>query len=272
MVSVVIPAGTRALDLGSSGHPLTWYHTVVDQGIGAVFLDGATAGITADIANALAAGLTVSLFQGYYVAAWAIPAEATTRAQQLVDLAHTVGIPAHAEPPVVLWLDLEACGAVPAAAIFTWVTAWGRTVQAAGYAAGVYVGAAQPLTSQQLYALPTITHYWRAASTVPPVAVRGYQVLQETGNQPLADVLVDTDTIQTDALGGLPVGVALTAGPTGAMLAQLQQQVHHLQTAVSALQTEHTQTQHTLTTTTHTVHQLQRLADTIKQLLKEASL
>ncbi|NMP20798.1 glycoside hydrolase domain-containing protein [Sulfobacillus harzensis] len=248
MVSVTIPAGTKAVDLSSTGHPLSWYEALLLSGVEAVFLDSLSPGVATDIANALAAGLTVNLFQGYYTPAWAIPSEATTRAQQIVRLAQQGGLPAKATPPVVLWLDLEACGNVPASAIFPWVTNWGQVVQSGGYDAGVYVGAGQPLTGRQLYDIPTITHYWRSASKVPDVATRGYQILQGAWNQSFEGVPVDYDTIQADRLGSLPVGVALSAGPTNAVVAQLQQQVTQLAQQLQNVQSAQSQVQHALTT------------------------
>lgn len=61
-----------------------------------------------------------------------------------------------------VWLDLEGIGAwnTPAAQLIALIEAWAKDIVAAGYVAGLYVGAPQPLTGKQLYALKGITRYW----------------------------------------------------------------------------------------------------------------
>ncbi|PSR20082.1 MAG: hypothetical protein C7B45_16655 [Sulfobacillus acidophilus] len=234
MITYALPPGTKAVDLSSTGHAATWYQALLAQGIAAVFLDAATPGVLADIATALSMGLAVGLFQGYYTPAWAVPSTAAQRAAAIVAIAQQAGFPAHATVPVTLWLDLEACGGVPATTIYAWVTNWGQVVQAAGYQAGVYVGAGQPLSGAQLYALPTITAYWRSASQVPDVPTRGYQLVQGVWNQSVDGVAVDYDTVQADAKGGLPVCVSASVGPTAAAWAHLQQDVTTLSERLTA--------------------------------------
>jgi hypothetical protein len=61
-----------------------------------------------------------------------------------------------------VWLDLEGINAwnTPADELSTLIESWGKAIVGAGYMAGIYVGAPQPLTGKQLYALKYITRYW----------------------------------------------------------------------------------------------------------------
>lgn len=234
MISFPVPAGTKLADLSSTGHAVTWYQALLQSGVQGVVLDGASPGVSADIQNALDAGLSVQLFQGYFTPAWAVPAQATARANALVTLAKEVQWPSGSGAPV-LWLDLESTGNAPASALITWITNWGRVVQQAGFQAGLYNGPGHPLSGQQLWDIPTITHYWKSASNVPAIPQRGYQMIQTAFNQSFQGVAVDYDTVQADELGSLPVAVALTAGPSAASFASLQQQVAALQGTLTNL-------------------------------------
>jgi hypothetical protein len=105
-----------------------------------------------------------------------------------------------------LFCDLETPNPTSASAdIIAYVNAWSTVVQGAGYIAGLYVGFGCGLTSQELYDLK-VTGYWHSCSYVPDVAVRGYQMIQDTkANQIVDGVQVDTDVIKTDALGSVPM-------------------------------------------------------------------
>lgn len=199
--------GDRCVDFSSTGHALEWYYRVKASGLVAVILDGASAGVEFDVERALSAGLGVMLFQGYYPPAWRAIESAEERARALVDLARALQFPAADEGPT-LWLDLEDTGPVDAGDIFRWCTLWSQVVRDAGYSAGLYVGAGQPLSSDQLWNIVPISHYWRSASQVPDVAVRGYQVIQEAVNQVIDGVWVDYDRVTVDRLGGVPVALA----------------------------------------------------------------
>lgn len=61
-----------------------------------------------------------------------------------------------------VWLDLEGIEAwnTPAAELIRLIESWGKAIVAAGYEAGLYVGAPQPLTGKQLFGLRYITRYW----------------------------------------------------------------------------------------------------------------
>lgn len=236
--------GAKWADFGSGGHAAAWYADLATTGFTGVILDTYSAQ-AADVQAALGAGLGVMLFQGFDPQAWADPALATSRAQQAVAFATQIAYPKGA----TLWLDFESCAtSVPAAA--AWINAWARVVEMAGYFPGIYVGAPQPFSSLQLYALLQMMHYWRSESTVPTVAQRGYQVVQEQGNVLCDGVLIDTDRIHMDDLGGLPHGMILpTAKPAPAPtpqpaptpsraeeIAALQHQVAELQAVIAHVQ------------------------------------
>ena len=256
MLTYTLPAGTACIDKQSNGQSLSWYQALLQSGVHAVLLDMMTGNVQPDIQNALTAELAVMIFQGFYTPAFAIPAQATVRAQMIVGAAKAAGFPSGQNAPV-LWLDLEACGSVPADAIFSWVTNWGQVVQQAGYQAGLYVGAGQPLSSQQLYSIPTITHYWRSASNVPAVAVRGYEILQGKWNQIFEGVSVDYDTVQVDAKGSLPIAVTLSTGPNAPTFEALVQRVAALEQSVTTTNTHLTSLTNTLNTLSGTLQQAQ---------------
>jgi hypothetical protein len=219
------------------GNSLSWYVDLLRSGVGGVEIDCESPGAQADIHHALQAGLYVLLYQGYYQPAWAVPAEAMRRATQMVQAAKLAGFPAAGPNRPTLALDLESCGNVGATAIFTWVSNWGRVIQDAGYSAGLYVGSRQPLSGKQLYAEPTIDHYWEGASKVPMVATRGYEIIQHQWNQTFQGAAVDYDIVQADKLGGLPVGVTLSAGPDATSFAALRADVTALANHLTTLTT-----------------------------------
>jgi hypothetical protein len=70
-----------------------------------------------------------------------------------------------------------------------------------------YVGAGNGLTGEQLYRRLSLARYWKSASTVPDVAVRGYCLIQTRCQVDLgiAGYLFDEDVVQSDRLGGLPM-------------------------------------------------------------------
>ena len=259
MLSYPIPAGTKLIDKRTNGQSLSWYQSLLGSGVHGVILDMMTGDVQPDIQNALTAGLTVLLFQGYDTAMFAIPSQATTRANLMVKAAKTAGFPAGSHA-CNLALDLEATGSASASAIYTWATNWGETVRQAGYQPALYVGPGQPLSGQQLYDLPPFAHYWRSAANVPAVATRGYEILQTAFNQVFEGVYVDYNLVQADALGSLPVGVMLQPGPNAATFAALQQQVATLQAALTTL---HREGQHTAQTVATMQAQLTALTNTV---------
>lgn len=203
MATQIHAAGGRWVDFGSTGHPPEWYAALRARGYTGVVLDAMTGGWQADYGHALAAGLQVMIFQGYYAPAWTGGATGgAQRADALLREVRTVDYPAHGQ----LWLDSEDWGSIPAPEAIAWMNAWFTAVRQAGYTDGIYVGANTPLTGDQLYTDLITAHYWRSASAVPPVTRRGYQMVQTPGATVLG-VPVDEDLIQADALGGLPLAV-----------------------------------------------------------------
>jgi hypothetical protein len=59
-----------------------------------------------------------------------------------------------------------------------YIEAWAYQVHSAGYIAGLYVSPEMKLSSKELWQLAKIKAYWKSASYVPAVDVRGYQVIQ----------------------------------------------------------------------------------------------
>jgi Domain of unknown function (DUF1906) len=72
-----------------------------------------------------------------------------------------------------------------------------------GFAATMYVGDDVPLTSAQLFHELSFRRYWRSASTVPNVDVRGYQCVQlwPFDQEIIPGLKADLDVVQSDHLG-----------------------------------------------------------------------
>lgn len=107
---------------------------------------------------------------------------------------------------VVVWLDVEGVKDDPVTLIQR-INTWAKAIQAAGYVAGLYVGAGVPLTSKELYAL-AVTRYWHSVSRVTdrngneagPAC--GWCLFQcSPPNVIRAGIQVDVDFCQEDHLG-----------------------------------------------------------------------
>lgn len=131
-------------------------------------------------------------------------------AQNAVEIGLPVGIN--------LWLDLEGVADwVSDADTIEHCNAWAGAIEAAGFVPGLYVGANQPLSGDQLYWRLRIRNYWRSASIVPDIPYRGYQMVQALAPSPVAGakagIAIDRDVIMSDNFGGLPMW--LTGGKAG---------------------------------------------------------
>jgi len=130
----------------------------------------------------------------------------TTYGDNAANNAISVGFPRK----VNVWLDLEGISSeVSAEAVIQYCTSWYNAVAGAGYLPGLYVGANSILNSQQLYDLP-FQHYWQSESTVPPVAVRSYQMVQSYVGEPVNGIGIDQDITYIDKEGGVPQWLILT--------------------------------------------------------------
>lgn len=117
-----------------------------------------------------------------------------------VENAKTVGFPAK----VNVWLDLE--GIDPQATVqdvVNYCNNWFDQVNEAGYLPGLYVGANSILNSSELYKDLKFQYYWHSLSTVPDVAVRGYQMTQQGVPQPVHGIRIDKNTTHNDNLNGI---------------------------------------------------------------------
>jgi len=107
---------------------------------------------------------------------------------------------------VTVWVDVEGQGLEVAETIAR-VNAWANSVQAAGFEAGMYVGAGCPLTPNQLTNL-AVTRYWHSCSRALEPA-RGYCMRQLRPDDVLvAGVKVDVDVVDPDYCGDVPVFAA----------------------------------------------------------------
>lgn len=118
--------------------------------------------------------------------------------QTAADNAIHVGFPAK----VNVWLDLEGISSdATAAGVVAYCNSWYDAVAQVGYLPGLYVGANSILDSQQLYSDLKFQHYWHSLSSVPNVAVRGYQMIQSDGGT-VHGVGIDKNLTQADANQG----------------------------------------------------------------------
>jgi hypothetical protein len=109
---------------------------------------------------------------------------------------------------VNVWLDLEGVASgTPTADIVGYCNAWFAAVEAAGYASGIYVGAQAYLTSEELFLDLKTKHYWKAGGDIPPVAHRGYQLIQHIRNAGTKSEF-DQDVAQNDAFGDAAIWLA----------------------------------------------------------------
>jgi hypothetical protein len=125
----------------------------------------------------------------------------------------TLGIPRGA----TVWLDVEGHKAynTPAPVLIAGINAWAKPVEAVSYVPGIYVGAPQPLTGEELFGL-AVKRYWlgigrcvdRFGKDAYPKA--GWCMRQDWHNQGNGmlwkgtGVLVDTNAVQCDHFGRLP--------------------------------------------------------------------
>ena len=119
--------------------------------------------------------------------------------------AEAVGFPAG----VCVWCDLEGINeSASVQKVIAYCNAWYEAVAEAGFVPGLYVGRKCVLSSEQLYQNLKFSHYWKSASTVPEVAVRGYQMIQTLEEDLVNEIGIDKDATQTDQLGGTAIWLA----------------------------------------------------------------
>ena len=159
----------------------------------------------------LGAGLALMAVQHCPLAGWAPTAALGGSYGQAAALnATTIGLPIG----VSLWLDLEGVASYATAAnTIAYVNAWAGEVADASFVPGLYVGANQPLTGDELYWRLKVSRYWRSASRVPDIPYRGYCLAQALMPSPVSngangDISIDRDVIMADAFGGVPIWLA----------------------------------------------------------------
>ncbi|PHN05757.1 DUF1906 domain-containing protein [Flavilitoribacter nigricans] len=104
-------------------------------------------------------------------------------------------------PGINVWLDLEGVArGTTVDAVVDYANAWNQELFAAGFVPGLYVGNDSILNSDDLYQKLSFHHYWKSLSQVPPVAQRGYQMIQVMGNI-TCGIDLDEDYVQPDNMG-----------------------------------------------------------------------
>ena len=160
---------------------------------------------TTEAENILTAGLALMPVQHVRKPGWAPTADlGTSDGTNAAANATSIGFPAG----INIWCDLEgiAAGTSTQDAI-DYCTAWFNAASAGGFVPGLYVGADAILNGDQLFALP-FQHYWKSISRVPPIPVRGYQMIQTPVEETVNGIDIDKNTTQTDAQGGTALWLA----------------------------------------------------------------
>lgn len=102
---------------------------------------------------------------------------------------------------VTIWLDVESVKE-DAATVTNAINAWADAVSAGGWQPGLYVGAAQPLSAEELYQL-RVVRYWKSMSQVVELQC-GWSMVQLYKTTTIAGTEVDVDVVSYDYQGRLP--------------------------------------------------------------------
>jgi len=149
---------------------------------------------TAEAKAILGAGLALMAVQHVNSNGW-MPTESlgTLHGKDAAHNADLIGFPRG----VNLWMDLEGVNASASVSdVSAYAGAWRKVVLSSGFQPGIYVGAHTNLTWPMLLTDLDYEHYWRSLSTVPDVAMRGYQMVQWAGRG------YDNNRTQDDDFGG----------------------------------------------------------------------
>lgn len=124
-----------------------------------------------------------------------------------------LGVPAG----VTVWLDLEGMKAfrTPVVELATKINAWAVAILDGGWQPGLYVGAPQPFTSAELYALKVVRYWWglgrcsdRHGQLAEPAC--GWSMIQQFHGERSGllwrgtGILVDSNSSQKDYRGRAP--------------------------------------------------------------------
>lgn len=159
---------------------------------------------TSEAAGILGAGLGLMVVQHVSNPEWIPTANLGKQyglfaAKSALDVGYKAG--------AMLWCDLEGVKLKPDERdTIAFLNSWLDQVGHAGFTPGLYVGWHSNLTADELYSRLRFSHYWGAYNldVDKRPAVRGLQMKQAT-EQSLDGIKFDPDTVQRDALGGLPL-------------------------------------------------------------------
>lgn len=106
---------------------------------------------------------------------------------------------------VTVWLDVESVHE-DAQTLIASINNWASHVSALGWQPGLYVGANQPLTGEQLYQL-RVVRYWKSMSQVTEPSC-GWSMVQAYKTTTIAGTQVDVDYVTYDYQSRLPMMVS----------------------------------------------------------------
>lgn len=170
------------------------------------------------------AGLGLMAAQHYPGLNWApTTALGTAQGKAAAVNAAAIGLP----QGVNLWADIEGVASYATAAdTIDYVNTWAGEVAAAGFVPGIYVGSLWSglipndrvvnLTGSDLYWRLKVAYYWRSASDVPDIPVRGYCMIQAIAPSPIDGISIDRNAVQLETMQTLLPVWAVAAQPVGA--------------------------------------------------------
>jgi hypothetical protein len=167
------------------------------QGVDGLFVYLGSPNIGQRVQWALGAGLGVKPVCYSQKSGWTPSADlGAQRGAKAVSDAHAAAFP----QGIDIYCDLEGSGG-DVAATTAYLNAWARQVVDAGFIAGLYVGADQPLNGSQLYALAEFHRYWRSFSSGVPDPACGFCLVQLYPTTAISGIPVDFDFAQNDYQG-----------------------------------------------------------------------
>jgi hypothetical protein len=173
---------------------------------------------TEEVDDILTSGLLLNAVQHAHTPGTGLAGRGADDGRRAVSDAAKAGL-----PPTELWADIEEPSPSTTVSVLTQYSAeWCAAVVVAAHTAGVYWGASNPGSAQDVYHL-AFTGYWKSFSNVVTPFRRGYKMVQlyhypkgecvvrdvfQNGSPLVANVAIDVDVAQSDYLGGRPRMVA----------------------------------------------------------------
>ena len=167
----------------------------------------------AEVAAILGSGLGLLAISECQKSGW-MPVNGGLKGAWMVNRSRALGLP-FGLPLVIDWETPSTAATLDDCEV--WLEGAASTVVAGGYVAALYWGACPILSGVEAWAIPSVTLYYKSASTVPAVPC-GYVLVQTAVEQRVGALTVDLDTAQADQHDPPRRMVALFAGDAPATM------------------------------------------------------